>query len=140
MAMVLIGFFGVVVGVNMLMARLASSTFGGVVVENSYVASQHFNKWLDQAAAQEKLGWSAAASRLPDGRVEVRIAGLPDAPAALIAEARHPLGRMADRTLAFAEVAPGRFVSDAALPPERWRLRIEATAAGHNWREEIDAP
>jgi nitrogen fixation protein FixH len=46
MALILIGFFAVVVGVNLLMARFASSTFGGVVVENSYVASQQFNGWL----------------------------------------------------------------------------------------------
>jgi nitrogen fixation protein FixH len=43
MAMILVAFFAVVIAVNLLMARLAISTFGGVVVENSYVASQHFN-------------------------------------------------------------------------------------------------
>lgn len=138
MAAILVGFFAVVIAVNLVMARLASSTFGGVVVDNSYVASQNFNKWLGAAAAQDRLGWAASALRLPDGRIAVRMTGLPAAPAALIAQARHPLGRMADRTLAFAQVAPGRFVSDAALPAGRWRLRIEVTAAGSDWRGEID--
>ena len=49
MAMILVAFFGVVIVVNLIMARYASSTFGGIVVENSYVASQEFNKWLDEA-------------------------------------------------------------------------------------------
>lgn len=138
MAAILIGFFAVVVAVNLLMARLASSTFGGVVVDNSYVASQNFNKWLGEAATARELGWSATASRLPDGRIEVRMAGLPAGPATVMVIARHPLGRMADRTLAFAQVAPGAFVSDDALPAGRWVLRIEATAGGQNWRDEID--
>ena len=43
MTMVLVAFFGTIIVVNFTMARFASSTFGGVVVENSYVASQHFN-------------------------------------------------------------------------------------------------
>jgi nitrogen fixation protein FixH len=139
MALILVTFFGVVIAVNILMARFAISTFGGVVVENSYVASQEFNKWLDEAAAEKKLGWTATASRLTDGRIEVRMAGLPHAPATMIAEARHPLGTLPDRTLAFAETAPGRFVSDAPLPTGRWRLRLEAMAGGHHWRDEIDS-
>ena len=47
MATILVSFFAIVVGVNLLMARFATSTFGGVVVENSYVASQQFNQPLN---------------------------------------------------------------------------------------------
>ena len=72
MAAVMVGGFSVIVGVNLFMAWQASSTFGGVVVENSYVASQHFNRWLDQAAQARALGWEARASRLPDGRIALR--------------------------------------------------------------------
>ena len=48
-AVIIVAFFAVVVSVNVYMARAASSTFGGVVVENSYVASQNFNAWLAEA-------------------------------------------------------------------------------------------
>jgi len=48
-AVIIVAFFAVVIGVNLFMATQASATFGGVVVENSYVASQEFNKWLDEA-------------------------------------------------------------------------------------------
>ena len=37
MAAILLGFFGLVVAVNLYMAHTAISTFGGTVVENSYV-------------------------------------------------------------------------------------------------------
>ena len=59
---ILVAFFGVVVTVNIVMARAAIGTFGGTVVENSYVASQKFNGWLDQAKAQDKMGWTVDAS------------------------------------------------------------------------------
>jgi nitrogen fixation protein FixH len=35
MTAILVGFFGVVIAVNLLMARFATSTFGGIVVENT---------------------------------------------------------------------------------------------------------
>ena len=52
MTTILVAFFAVVITVNIVMARFALSTFGGTVVENSYVASQHYNEWLARAAAQ----------------------------------------------------------------------------------------
>ena len=51
-AAIFVLFFGVIMAVNFTMASFASSTFGGVVVPNSYVASQKYNDWL--AAAREQ--------------------------------------------------------------------------------------
>jgi nitrogen fixation protein FixH len=119
------------------MARLAIGTFGGEVVENSYVASQHFNRWLDEAAAEKTLGWDAEAARAGDGRVAVTLEGVP-AGAVLAAVARHPLGRLPDHALAFVAQGRGRFLSDRPLPEGRWRLRLEVRAAGRLWRTEGD--
>jgi nitrogen fixation protein FixH len=138
MAGILIAFFGVVIAVNLAMARLAGSTFAGVVVENSYVASQHFNRWLDAAAQEKALGWQAQASRDGANRIVVVLTGTGAEAAQVSAVARHPLGRLADRPLAFAAIARGRFVSAQALPAGRWRLRLEVTSAGQNWRTEQD--
>jgi len=137
MTAILVGFFAVVIAVNVLMARLATSTFGGVVVENSYVASQHFNRWLDEASAEKALGWRADFSRRPDGRVAVKLTG-PSAPAQLAALARHPLGRQPDQALAFVPDGSGAFVSTGQLPVGRWRLRLEVQAGGRLWRSEGD--
>jgi nitrogen fixation protein FixH len=135
MAAILVAFFAVVIGVNFTMAAYASSTFGGIVVENSYVASQHFNRWLDEAAAEQALGWKARAERLPDGKVAVELAGAP-AGATLVADARHPLGRLPDTALHFIALGGGRFVSREALPAGRWTLRLEARAGRSVWRAE----
>lgn len=136
MAFTLVGFFGVVIAVNVLMASLAGSTFGGVVVQNSYVAGQHFNRWLEQAEHDKALGWSAKASRDGQGRIVVQMAGVPEGTVDVAAEARHPLGRMPDRQLAFRRMADGSFVSTEALPAGRWTLRLDVRAAGERWRAE----
>jgi nitrogen fixation protein FixH len=137
MTVTLVAFFAVVIGVNFVMARYATSTFGGVVVENSYVASQHFNRWLDEAAKAKALDLHAAASRTGTDRVVVEITGTAG-DARLSAVARHPLGRMADRTLQFDRDAAGRFVSREVLPRGRWRLRLELGGKASTWRTEQD--
>lgn len=139
MATILVAFFAVVFAVNFLMARYASSTFGGVVVENSYVASQKFNDWLGEARAQQRLGWSAQAVRATDGRVRVTVLG-PGPRASVTGLARHPLGRQPDRSLAFERGADGVFVASEVLPAGRWTLNLELREGAATWRQEQDLP
>lgn len=133
---ILVAFFAVVIGVNVTMATLAGSTFGGVVVDNSYVASQHFNRWLDEAARERAIGWQAELRRLPDGRVDVTLSGGSETALRLAATARHPLGRLPDRELSFVAQGKGRFVSTQVLPAGRWRLRLAAAGHATTWRAE----
>lgn len=126
MTAILVGFFGVVIAVNIFMARAAIGTFGGVVVENSYVASQRFNHWLDKADAQKALGWDVQA-RLDTGRyvtVTAQSAGVDLHPMAVSALVRHPLGRAPERQLDFREEG-GRWISDAPLPAGRWLVHLK---------------
>lgn len=116
----MIGFFGVVIGVNAVMATEASRTFGGTVVDNSYVASQHFNRWLAEAEAQQKLGWTAALKG-ENGRLTVatvdgaRVTGV----------AAHPLGRLPEQKLSFGPDGQGRYVAHQLLPKGRWRVHLQ---------------
>ncbi|MFB9051135.1 FixH family protein [Sphingobium indicum] len=133
MTAILAAFFAVVIAVNMLMATVAVRSFGGTVVENSYVASQKFNGWLAQARAQRRLGWRDAVT-LDAGR-HVGLAlkdakGAPLAGVVVTAVAQHPLGRAPDMPLAFRETAPGVYVSDRVLPKGRWQLRFDLRLAG----------
>lgn len=133
--LILVTFFGVVVGVNVLMARLASSTFGGVVVENSYVASQQFNGWLKEASAEQALGWKGDVSRDTQGMAAIVLhdsAGKVIAAAKVTAIAEHPLGQRPQTDLVLREVAPGTYA--APLEAGRWRLRVTVEAEGKVWR------
>jgi len=132
---IMVAFFGIIIAVNFTMARFAVTTFGGIVVENSYVASQEFNGWLDEAKRQRALGWDAVTTWRPDNRLAVQLSGVPEG-AAVSAMARHPLGRLPDRVLAFEPNGEGRFLSTEALPAGRWLLRLEVEAGGRHWRRQ----
>ncbi|MFM6932849.1 MAG: FixH family protein [Novosphingobium sp.] len=136
MAAVMICFFGVIVAVNFTMATLASRSFGGQVVENSYVASQKFNTWLDEAAKEQSLGWTAQASRRNDNRIAVAFNGAEGA--ILTAMARHPLGLEKSKTFTFERGPDGTYVSRDVLAPGRWTLRIEVAAGAKRFRTEQD--
>jgi nitrogen fixation protein FixH len=114
---IIVAFFGVVVAVNVTMATLAVRTFGGTVVENSYVASQEYNRWLAAARKQDELGWSITPMLDPQRRVTVaaNVRG-----AQITGFARHPLGRMADVPLKFGK----DLRSDRPLPPGRWAVHL----------------
>ena len=133
MAIILVSFFAVVIAVNILMARFAVSTFGGKVVENSYVASQNFNDWLAEARAQKALGWQVTVQRDSDGRalVDARDAGgRLFADASVTAIARHPLGRRPDRTLSFSKTEDGRYLADQRLEAGRWTVIVTIADGG----------
>ncbi|WP_010544608.1 FixH family protein [Sphingomonas elodea] len=136
MAGILVAFFAVVIGVNLVMATSAVRTFGGVVVDNSYVASQRFNQWLAEARAQDAQGWQARARGTPDGVlvVELRDARGPIRQASVHAEAEHPLGRVRGRSFTLTALGDGRYAAPHALAAGRWRIRIEARAAGREAR------
>lgn len=130
-AAIFVGGFAVVIGVNLYAAVLAKQTFGGIVVENSYVASQKYNGWLQQAADERALGWSASPRRLADDRIAVELDGVP-AGATVEGMARHPLGRQPDIALGF----DANGVSREALPPGRWIVRLSVSADGKRSRSE----
>jgi nitrogen fixation protein FixH len=128
-------FFGIVIAVNFWVARIALHSFSGVVVENSYVASQEFNGWLKDARTEQALGWSATVGRDSVGRLVVETAGMPEN-AKLTALLRRPLGTPDDRTEALSLVGPHRYQSKE-LDPGRWLVRIEADANGQHWAREL---
>jgi len=138
MTAILLAFFGVVIAVNFTMARYAVSTFGGVVVDNSYVASQHFNTWLAEARAQRALGWTVTVAPAIQGHVRL-VANGPQGPleqASVTATAAHPLGRVPARALAFHPAADGSFVAAEPLPAGRWLLHIEVREGSREARFE----
>jgi nitrogen fixation protein FixH len=137
MAAVMVGGFGLVIGINLVMASLAGATFGGVVVENSYVASQKFNTWLGKAQRARELGWEIGLAWSDGGRLLVETGRVPEG-GEVSGTARHPLGREEDRSLHFTDAGNGTFLSREGLPAGRWTVRLEIRAGGETWRDERD--
>src|SRR5690554_7987410 len=73
MLFVMLAFFGVIITVNVTMAVLANRSWTGLVVGNTYVASQEFNERTERGRAQIALGWEPALTVEP-GRLAYRIA------------------------------------------------------------------
>jgi nitrogen fixation protein FixH len=135
LAAIFVGGFAVVIAVNVGMATMAVGSFHGTVVDNSYVASQHYNGWLKQAAASKALGWQAVPHRRADGRVVIATSAVPDG-ATLTATAERPLGAREETPLTFAPLGKGVWVSDQRIAPGRWEMRIAIRADAKAWAGE----
>jgi nitrogen fixation protein FixH len=134
----LLTFFGVVVGVNMVMATFAVRTLSGTEVDSAYRASLGFNSDIAAARAQAARGWQMAAhiEHAPDGvaalKVEARDPrGAPLGGLAISARLQRPTDKRADRLVALAEQDTGiyRGVADGVAAGQ-WDLVIEAHRGG----------
>ncbi|WP_103332357.1 FixH family protein [Pseudotabrizicola formosa] len=129
MAVVMVSFFGVIMAVNFLMAYKAVSTFPGLEVQNSYVASQTFDT---NRAAQKALGWTMTPEYdAADKRLYLSFTDASGQPAAL-SDLSVLLGRTTessqDQTPDFVNAA-GLWTAPLDLAPGRWLLRVDARAA-----------
>lgn len=131
MALVFVGGFGVVIAVNLIMATFAVGSFHGTVVDNSYVASQKFNGWLDEAEKDRALGWKVEAKRLFGGQIQITTTGVPEN-AEVQAVASRSLGEHEPVSLTFVEEGAGRWVSNQSVEKGRWDLRVIINATGAN--------
>ena len=59
---IILAFFGVVIGVNIYMASLALGTFDGLAAKDPYQRGRDYNETLDQARTQAALGWDVRFS------------------------------------------------------------------------------
>ncbi|MGH1420073.1 MAG: FixH family protein [Hyphomicrobiaceae bacterium] len=126
--MIMIAFFGTILSVNILMAVVASRSWTGLVVKNSYVASQKFNKELVAARNQDKLGWRDRVT-YDGGRIELRLEDANRAPVVLknvIAEIGRPAFEQQDQTIKLTRASDGQYVSNIRLAPGPWQIRIVA--------------
>ncbi|NIR44609.1 MAG: cytochrome oxidase, partial [Gemmatimonadetes bacterium] len=62
-------FFGTIIAVNAVLAILASGSWSGLVVKNTYVASQEYNEKLAAADRQAARGWSGSFEYGEAGRI-----------------------------------------------------------------------
>ena len=130
----MIGFFGVVIAVNVLMASDAIRTFGGTVVDNSYVATMEYNRWLAEGRRQDREGWRATPNADHAGAISLELSrgGQAVDGATVDIVANHPVGLVAERRLRLRPLGQGRYRSDEGLPHGRWLVRILVRRGGDN--------
>ncbi|MBL8597317.1 MAG: FixH family protein [Devosia sp.] len=134
MLMMAVGFFGVIIAVNITMATLAMKSWTGLVVTNSYVASQEFEEKRLAHEAQRAAGWEAVLTYRPGAARLVILDGarapidLGDVSILL----NRPVGGHDDKALAFERKADGAYEAAVELPAGLWEATVTAadTALG----------
>lgn len=120
------GAFAIIIGVNLTMAYFAISTFPGLEVKNSYVASQNFD---EKRSSQLALGWSVEPA-YADGVLDISITdktGLAveaQSVSGILGRATHDREDM-DPNFTFAN---GVFSTPVELGLGNWNFRMEAIA------------
>jgi nitrogen fixation protein FixH len=126
--LIMVAAFAVIVTANMAMLLAATGSFPGLVVKNSYVASQG---WDRKTAAQRALGWTAGAV-YSGGRLTVTMTGADGAPVSglmLAAVVGRPASDREDIRLELGEDGEG-YAAPLSLAPGVWRVEITGTGAG----------
>ncbi|MER0236904.1 FixH family protein [Fulvimarina sp. MAC8] len=136
MLAVMLAFFGTVIGVNVTMAIYASSTWSGLVVENSYVASQHFDTDAAERRRENALGYKLAA-RYENGVFSLKAlqAGEPKTIESVKVELGRPVGAV--ETLALHGTGRSARTADIALAPGAWEADVSAVLADGERLERI---
>lgn len=119
--------FGTIIGVNLVMAANAISSFPGVETASPYVASQHFQA---DRAAQQQLGWQADLT-LVEGRLALHLTdaqGLGVAPRTLQLMLRRPTHQASDQQPRLNPEGPGRWTARVDLAPGNWNADLIAQA------------
>lgn len=134
----LVAFFGVVIGVNLVMMRLAIQTLPGTEVDSAYSASLAYEKEILEARDQNARNWKVDAHVERSGQggatlqVEARDnTGRPMTGLTFEGRFERPTDRRADLPVTLAEVGIGIYRGSAlAIASGQWDLVLEGTSAG----------
>ncbi len=129
--------FAVIIGVNLVMAFKAISTFPGLEVRNGYVASQTFN---DRLKAQQALGWMVHTG-YADGELTLTFRSR-DGARVVPRDLSVLIGRTTESN---DDIRPdftgqaGRYAARVSLDRGKWMMLVQATAAdGTDFRQRLD--
>lgn len=136
--LMLVAFFGVVIGVNVTMMKLAIATLPGTDVDSPYAAGLAYDREISAAQAQAARRWKVSAhiERRSDGiavlQVEARdAAGHPLTGLKFGGRLERPTDKRADLAVGLTEAGIGIYRGNAAsVAPGQWDLVIEGDAKG----------
>ena len=128
----LLAFFGVVIGVNMVMMKLAILTLPGTEVDSAYSASLAYESEIAAAHDQNARKWKvdARVQRGPDGGATLQVeardnSGRPMSGLKFRGRFERPTDRRADQPVALAETGIGIYRGSA--PADRFRTMGSGT-------------
>jgi len=136
--LLLIAFFGVVIGVNMVMMKLAIQTLPGTEVDSAYSASLAYEKEIAAAHDQNMRNWQidAHVQRGPDGGATLQVEardnnGRPMSGLKFQGRFERPTDRRADQAVALAETGIGIYRGIASpIASGQWDLVLQGDVAG----------
>jgi nitrogen fixation protein FixH len=136
--LMLVAFFGLVIGVNVTMMKLAIATLPGTDVDSPYAAGLTYEREIMAAHDQAARKWQVDAriQRSADGgatlQVEARDAGgRPMTGLKFQGRLERPTDKRADLPVELAEVGIGIYRGNvAAVAPGQWNLVLEGDARG----------
>ena len=129
MALLAVSFFGVIISVNVGMAVVSSTSWTGLVVDNSYVASQEFEEKRIAHDKQLAAGWQASFTYAP-GIAQLIVkdgAGNPVDLGPVSMLINRPVGGHDDEKLTLSRSADGGYTTTVTLAEGVWD--VVATAS-----------
>lgn len=134
----LIVFFGVIIGVNVIMMKLAIQTLPGTEVDSAYSASLAYEDEIAAARRQSERNWQVDAhvQRGADGGATLQVqardsAGKPISGLTFQGRLQRPTDKGADQEVELVEVGSGIYRGNAPLIASgQWDLVLEGDAAG----------
>ncbi|GER05102.1 hypothetical protein JCM17846_27840 [Iodidimonas nitroreducens] len=147
------GFFGLILGANIIMMVFAAMSYDGVQEEDAYRKGRDYNDVLAAAAAQNALGWQVEFDQKMGGMVLQRQVfarflddrGQPLDDLDVRATFFSPIEEEHDTGLGLANLGAGRYEGMITVPRAgRWELRISAVRGDaqifHQRKEVFIAP
>ena len=129
---VMVLFFGTIITVNVVMAWNAVSSWSGLVVQNTYVASQQFNGKVEQAKAFAASGMEGSLL-IADGRVSYRLhdrEGAPVAADSVSITFKRPVEEREDFQLTLAAESGGNYSAMRDMSAGQWIADISTVRGG----------
>jgi nitrogen fixation protein FixH len=134
----LVAFFGVVIGVNLIMMKFAIQSLPGTEVDSAYTASLAYAREVGAAQDQNARDWKVDAhiQRAADGGATLQVEardhnGRPMTGLKFKGRFERPTDRRADQPVELAETGIGIYRgSAAAIAAGQWDLVLEGDAAG----------
>ncbi|MCK1666390.1 FixH family protein [Bradyrhizobium sp. 153] len=136
--LMLVAFFGVVIGVNVTMLKLAIATLPGTDVDSPYAAGLTYDREISAAQDQAARKWQVNAhiERRADGNAVLQVeardaAGQPVSGLRFGGRLERPTDKRADLAVELSEAGIGIYRGNAAsVVPGQWDMVIEGELRG----------